>query len=513
MVSLAKNEDITVELVKEQLSKKYNADVNEILGEDSVFDFGRQLSEDFIQRSGLHNTPQALLNGIPLQKSQLNVDEFEEAVLQEVMSQTPILQKAIFRGKITDRDDVLDYIMSQPNVMPRLNQRILNKDNSFYLDMSGKATTLLDIKGLEKLSQRDMVATAVENLKYFSMSKKDLKYHSMTYWIVGDLNCPKSRLLLLSALEHLKSNNDVRVAFLPNVDGDNDNLLNKLVLASLQELQSDKAISYLTSLLKDEKSISSGKIDILPELDPYLNVQELSLKMLRIFAQRVLKFKVGQIGIVANGRVLGPLDENEEFTVDDFSLLERFSYALYGEKIQNALSKAEDGEVISSNTILRLVPLLVSRPQSRTRFEITFHGDQHSVLKLPAPDAEKPVFHIAAVVDPVSRGAQKLGPILQVLQEVLNCNIRVFLNSIEKNSDMPVKSFYRFVLEPEIQFNEQGEQMSGPIAKFTNMPTAPLLTQNIHVPENWLVEVVRSVYDLDNIRLENVESVVHRFVI
>jgi len=115
-----------------------------------------------------------------------------------------------------------------------------------------------------------------------------------------------------------------------------------------------------------------------------------------------------------------------------------------------------------------------------------------------------------AIVDPVSRGAQKIGPILQVLQEVLNCNIKLFLNSVEKNSDMPVKSFYRFVLEPEIQFSEDGKQLPGPIARFNNMPSSPLLTQNYHVPENWLVEVVRSVYDLDNIRLENVESNVHR---
>lgn len=65
-------------------------------------------------------------------------------------------------------------------------------------------------------------------------------------------------------------------------------------------------------------------------------------------------------------------------------------------------------------------------------------------------------------------------------------------------------------MESEIQFSEDGRQLPGPIAKFTNMPTSPLLTQNMHVPENWLVEVVRSVYDLDNIRLENVESNVHR---
>lgn len=88
-----------------------------------------------------------------------------------------------------------------------------------------------------------------------------------------------------------------------------------------------------------------------------------------------------------------------------------------------------------------MVPLLVSRPQTRTRFDITFDSDQYSVIKLPASDPDKPIFQISAIVDPVSRGAQKLGSILQILQEVLNCNIQIFLNCVEKNSDMPVKRF------------------------------------------------------------------------
>ncbi|XP_039301350.1 UDP-glucose:glycoprotein glucosyltransferase 1-like [Nilaparvata lugens] len=74
---------------------------------------------------------------------------------------------------------------------------------------------------------------------------------------------------------------------------------------------------------------------------------------------------------------------------------------------------------------------------------------------------------------------------------------------------MPLKSFYRYVLEPEVQFTADGHLASGPYAKFTNMPGAPLLTQNMHVPENWLVESIVSPYDLDNIRLEEVESAVH----
>lgn len=94
---------------------------------------------------------------------------------------------------------------------------------------------------------------------------------------------------------------------------------------------------------------------------------------------------------------------------------------------------------MSSNALLRIVSLLVSRPQIRTRFDINFSGDEYSVLKLPATDPNKPVFRISAIVDPVSRGAQKLGPILQVLGDVLNCEITIYLNSVEKNSDMPLK--------------------------------------------------------------------------
>lgn len=71
-------------------------------------------------------------------------------------------------------------------------------------------------------------------------------------------------------------------------------------------------------------------------------------------------------------------------------------------------------------------------------------------------------------------------------------------------------SFYRFVLEPEIQFTTDGD-IIGAIAKFTKLPASSLLTQNIHAPENWLVEVVRSIYDLDNIKLDNVAIGVHRY--
>ncbi|CAH1183606.1 unnamed protein product [Phaedon cochleariae] len=504
-------ERVTVEDVKAQLRSEYDEDPVDILGEDSVYDFGRQLASDFVDRSGLKVFPQALLNGIPLPQNQMNVDDFEEAVLQEIMSQTPTFQKNVYRGKISDSDDVFDYIMNQPNVMPRLNDRILNKEKSFHLDMSGTASSINNVQGLLQLSARDMTATAIDNLRYFSGAKKGHETHTMTYWIVGDLKCDKTKRILLDALHHLKSESHVRVSFLPNVNGDKENELNKIVLAALQELPSEKALSFIISLLQFNLGDRKDKPDIPAEVSSKISAQELNLKMLRVYCQRVLKLNVGDRAVIANGRVLGPLDENEDFTAEDFNLLDRFSSSSYLEKINTALKidSDDDDEDLSSDSMMKIISLLISRPQSRSRFEITFAGDEHSVVKVPPSKPDQVAFDIVAVVDPVSRGAQKLGPILLVLQEVLNCNIRVFLNSVEKNSDMPLKSFYRFVVESEIQFGEDGKQLPGPIARFTNMPTSPLLTQNYHVPENWLVEVVRSVYDLDNIRLENVESNVH----
>lgn len=88
---------------------------------------------------------------------------------------------------------------------------------------------------------------------------------------------------------------------------------------------------------------------------------------------------------------------------------------------------------------MKIVSILVTRPHTRSRFQIAHVDSEHSVIKLPPRHPERAAFDIVAIVDPVSRGAQKIGPILQVMHDVLNCNIRVFMNSLEKNSDMPVK--------------------------------------------------------------------------
>lgn len=70
-----------------------------------------------------------------------------------------------------------------------------------------------------------------------------------------------------------------------------------------------------------------------------------------------------------------------------------------------------------------------------------------------------------------------------------------------------VCSFYRYVLEPEVAFQPDASFSPGPMAKFLDMPQSPLFTLNLNTPESWMVESVRTRYDLDNIYLEEVMTV------
>lgn len=111
--------DTIVKIFKKTNTKLSHEEVDDSLGDDSDYDYGRQLSEEFIERLGVKKVPQGLLNGVPLAEKSLNRDDFEELILTEIMQQTPTLQKAIYRGDLSDGENVIDFLMQQPHVMLR----------------------------------------------------------------------------------------------------------------------------------------------------------------------------------------------------------------------------------------------------------------------------------------------------------------------------------------------------------------------------------------------------------
>lgn len=118
-----KTDDVTLDTIRKVFKKtnpKFSSDdIDDALGDDSDYDYGRQLSEEFIERLGVKKVPQGLMNGVLLAEKSLNRDDFEELILTEIMQQTPNLQKSIYRGELSEGESVIDFLMQQPHVMLR----------------------------------------------------------------------------------------------------------------------------------------------------------------------------------------------------------------------------------------------------------------------------------------------------------------------------------------------------------------------------------------------------------
>lgn len=519
--------DVTVADVTSLFKSKYpSTDLEDVFGEDSDYDVGRLLAQEFVEKAGITNLPQALMNGVPLPEKHLNADEFEEVVLMEVMRTTQTLQKAVYRGELGDKHDVTDWLMALPNIMPRLNERILSTKSSSYVDMTGESSLKLSgisVEDFSALKASEMTSIMTNSFRYLS-TKSEPAIRPLTVWVVADFDTEEGRGLLVDAVKYLRESNSVRVCAVHNMDvtKGTPGLFSQAIEVAQTTLAPAVARQFLAKVLVKEnarkildgsKKWSDFEITGL-DMDAFQSrlssLKDEVFKKHSIYSRKVLSLSPGARAVLANGRMLGTFRSSEKFVQEDYGLLEKYFQSTLGEKITEVL-EAEDvlpkGNI--NDMIMKVAAILQTKPQSKGRMNVNLRSEQHSVVKIPPRDPSLPAFDIVAICDPVSNAAQKLGPVLLVLQEVVNANIRVVLNAREKHSEMPLKSFYRFVLEPEPLFTEGGELAPGPHARFTGIPESPILTQNYHPPENWLVEVVESIHDLDNIKLESVESGVH----
>lgn len=369
-----------------------------------------------------------------------------------------------------------------------------------------------DVKLLATLNNEDLTATLLKHIHYFESKSSTEKFmkgklHFITLQIVTDLNTERGKILLKNGLEFLKSSSGIRLTFIPNADKPTNSKatpdMNEVVWSILNTYEGKEATEKALKVL-------SGKLEISDSVKGFLKAAELHLKMLRVYCQRVLKFKSGDTAVVLNGRIYGPFDDNEQLTIDDFNLIEKINQQQYVSKVKATLKsiKNDDFELnLDSDLMLRLLSLLMPRHSTKNRFNIPSElREDFTVVKLAPKIKEEPFFNIHAVLDPASRGAQKLAPLLILLRQVVNCDLKLFLCAVDKHSDMPVKNFYRFVIEPELLFTSEGKFSNGPVAKFIGLPANHLLTQNLAPPENWMADLIRSVYDLDNIRLLDING-------
>uniref|UniRef100_A0A8C2E455 UDP-glucose glycoprotein glucosyltransferase 1 n=1 Tax=Cyprinus carpio TaxID=7962 RepID=A0A8C2E455_CYPCA len=500
---------LKVEHVVGVLEKRYPyVEISSILGPDSAYDNNRKEGKAYYEQTGVGPLPVVLYNGMPLQREQLDPDELETVVMHKILETTSYFQRTVYLGELNSDHDVVDFIMNQPNVVPRINSRILSTNRN-YLDLSATNNHFIDeYARFLFLDTKDKNAAVANSMNY--MTKK------VTFWVVGDFDQPSGRQLLYDAIRHMKTSNNVRLGVINNPSenlANEKSLIARAIWAAMQTQTANNAKNFITKMAKEEtaQALYGGRDIILLHFSA---LQGMDVPLFKsayespnvnfllahsAYCWDVLKLQKGQRAVISNGRIIGPLEEGEIFNQDDFLLLESIILKTSGERIKAKIQQASD-------LVMKVDALLSSQPKGEARIDF-LSISLHSAVKI-RPKEEEVYFDVVAVVDPVTRDAQKLAPLLLVLKQLVNVNLRVFMNCQSKLSDLPLKSFYRYVLEPEVSFMADSSFAPGPMAKFLDMPQSLLFTLNLNTPESWMVESVHTRYDLDNIYLEEVDSVV-----
>uniref|UniRef100_A0A673LA37 UDP-glucose ceramide glucosyltransferase-like 1 n=1 Tax=Sinocyclocheilus rhinocerous TaxID=307959 RepID=A0A673LA37_9TELE len=503
-------ESLSVDTVTAYLKKKFpKANAARILGVDSSYDDNRKAGGGFYRKSGLGALPVGLFNGVPLSSEEMDPEELETALLQKIMETTNFFQRAVFM--ITESVDVVDFLMEQANVVPRINPLILSSERR-YLDFTSSPDVLA--QNLSKLCFCKEHYSQV--MFFFTSPVEEEVLYGGTVWIVADIEQPSGRQLLRNALKHMKSSSSsCRVGAINNPSGkpteDNSGLY-RAVWASLLTQSSKNTLDFTLKLLKEEnvELLKQGtKIKHLLQqgmdhdaFEKKFNTMELDfLHSQQKYCKEVLKLKAGQRAVVSNGRILSLLDEEEEFSVEDFHLLEKITLRTSAEKIKSKIKQMNLNAQKASDLIMKVDALLTSSPKGEARKDVKFLKDKHSVLQL-AQREDEVFYDVVAIVDPLTRDAQKLAPLLVVRTTLVMSKSFFFLNKCSA-------IFYRYVLEPDVSFFGNNSLSPGPVARFTEIPESPLLTLNMITPESWMVEAFRSPYDLDNIHLQEVSGVVN----
>uniref|UniRef100_A0A8C4VRH5 UDP-glucose ceramide glucosyltransferase-like 1 n=1 Tax=Gopherus evgoodei TaxID=1825980 RepID=A0A8C4VRH5_9SAUR len=514
-------EVFTVNHVRNVLRSEFpHADIQSILGVDSEYDEKRKAGATFYKKTGLGPLPQALFNGVPFNGEEMAAAELETVILQRITDAMGFFQRAVFMGLLNDHMDAVDFLMDQHNVVSRINPIILGTKRRYinFISMS-VPVGVEDFSTFSFLDSQDKSAVISQNMKYLTKKDEDVIY-AVTIWIIADFDKPAGRYLLSKALKHLKTSSHMRLGIVNNpmskITEDNTAVARAILTAFLTQKNSSLK-SFLSKIAKEEtaKALATGtKINklLVPGMDDstfekkYNTLGVDIIQTHQMFCQEVLKLLPGQMAVISNGRVLGPLDENEFYT-EDFHLLETITFSTSAEKIKGVVKEMGISSKDGSDLIMKVDALLSSLPKTVIRQNVEFLKEQHSIVKID-PQQNEPFYDVIAIVDPLTREAQKMAHLLIVLGDIVNMKLRLFMNSRSKLSEVPLKSFYRFVLEPELTSGANNLFPSGPVAKFLEMPETLLLTLNMITPESWLVEAVNSSYDLDNIHLQDVEGIV-----
>ena len=461
-------------------------------------------SKDQIQRNQLYLKrlgadvipPVFFTNGVAFPRN----DGWLQAMSSSVDMDLRKLQKAVYEEVISD-DAWLPSIYME-KATPYRNALIIPEDeNSIrFIDngrfLSEYARTIIELPRL----------TTVESPK---------KAVTPELFIVADLDSHEGSDLLDHALALYRDSLDVEVVIIHNPARVESQYFpfSALVSENMQDKEQPFNAFNLISFLELAKSMDEqGKLSQLRA--QYTDeVRRQAREWWQPFQPLIkhLGFEPGQNAIILDGRVVGPIPKTTTFGADDFKQLLQFestkrldpaNAVLTDLSLTDRVTSPQQGSILVSaiaQSTISDIPegIFESAPTMRMeRFE-TWAGE-HTLIQTGNADTSS--IHLVASIDPTSQIAQRWIPILRVLSELDGVHLKLYLNPREKMQELPIKRFYRHVLDSKPSFTDEGDVRSLQ-ATFDRLPREALLNLALDVPPAWVVAPKKSIHDLDNIKL------------
>ncbi|KAE8353255.1 UDP-glucose:Glyco protein glucosyltransferase-domain-containing protein [Aspergillus coremiiformis] len=425
------------------------------------------------------------VNGVPLIRDDNWVQEMSNRVGKDLQS----LQQGIMDGLFKEDTWLPGAFLSQ--AFDRRNPWVIPEDPKD-----------IRVVNLVKVSESRNEGLGVLPL---ITSEKDNALDTVHTVVVGDFDSENGVKLLTAALESREKHSDLEILFLHNPAHTSPASGSITLYRSLKEGKKVDATQVLADIRSSDASVPSHKE---AEIAEFWALQQ---PLAKDFG-----FAPGASGIVINGRAVGPIPDDYVVVSDDLDQLLAYEHTKRIDPVAKAAKELEIGSKLSgplafakltSLTTLSTisdVPEGIFESVSDVRINL-FNEWDNSRSVVTVSNSEDPAITIVASIDPTSEVAQTWLPILKVLSQLASVRLRLFLNAREKIQELPIKRFYRYVLDSEPSFVDDGSVLR-PGASFTGVPVEALLTLGMDVPSSWLVAPKDSAHDLDNIKLGSLKT-------
>jgi UDP-glucose:glycoprotein glucosyltransferase len=482
------NEELFEEITREHglLVDSEKMMLAEVLEADN-YEQQLKLTQQWIKRLKVDTPIRPLFfNGLSILRDENWIQAFGMQIGEDLQT----VQKGIFHGILTDDDWA-------PGIF--LRRAITRRNDYITPDDEGKGLNVLNINKI--YNEHAGLFGSVPVLDFLAGSQKE-DWAAVT--VIADLTTTSGKDLVLSALEFKRRHPGIRMDIIHNP------------VASTGAASVNAALRANQGLLSDVQDINE-LADLMQTPTEDLNKDSYFEALERFL--RASKVPSGAQMIMLNGRMIGPISEDSQFDAEDFQqFLEveqmRRILPVYtaieeldlGDKLSTPLDAAKITSIAALSTISDLPEgIFESATSARTSLYDNWQST-HTVIE--KGDQETASVYIVGLINPVSEQGQRWAPILKVLSELQGVHLKLFINPMEKIEELPVKRFFRYVLESQPSFNEEGG-VKGLQATFNGLPSEALLTTGVDVPPAWLVAPLVSVHDLDNIKLSAVKTDVH----